>query len=212
MPVSSLTARIANLGAACQVGSSDARSYRDQPRPEPAHFAGTGTRRLTRLAAPVRGSALRRVLGNQGVPLSPALQISTQRRRSIEQVVAAPLRAGKAGARGMTVWTSPPPPAGGIALCANSCARSARTAIPHSAILLRTYTSIPYSHHDRDPALPTRSSADPHAPCTADQPPVPTPSIRPTARTSTRTYPAPAYCQRPARPASPLQSSELLLG
>jgi hypothetical protein len=134
MSVHLLTARVADLGAAFKHGSSDARSSRDQARPAPAHFAGTGTRRLTRLAAPVRGSSLRRALGNQGVPLSPALQIGTQRRRSLEQVVAAPLRAGKAGARGTTVWTSPPPPAGGIALRANSCARSARTAVARPAI------------------------------------------------------------------------------
>ena len=95
MSVHLLTARVADLGAAFKHGSSDARSSRDQARPAPAHFAGTGTRRLTRLAAPVRGSSLRRALGNQGVPLSPA---------------------------------------GGIALRANSCARSARTAVARPAI------------------------------------------------------------------------------
>ena len=77
--------------------SSGAGSPRCQPRPAPAHSAAPGKQRRQRLRAPGQGSSVRRVLGIEGACPSPALQIGTQRRRNVDQVVAAPSGAGKAG-------------------------------------------------------------------------------------------------------------------
>ncbi|SDX19180.1 hypothetical protein SAMN05421783_116105 [Thiocapsa roseopersicina] len=81
---------------------TSARHRDRQTTPDPAPRSGPG------LLSPAHPRQMK------SVPLSPALQISTQRRRSLIRVVAAPSGAGKAGARGTTMWTSPPRPPLGV--------------------------------------------------------------------------------------------------
>jgi hypothetical protein len=195
IPVSSHTARIADLCAPCELGSSTARSSRGAtpPRtcalrrdrhttPDPARCSGTG---LLCPAHPWKKAPVTRLADRP----SPAPQS----------------RSGW--------WRPRPAPARrapGARLCGISHLRP--LAGTRFAILLGTRPTDSFSHHDRDPASFPHLSAIPSAPPTSDRPPVPKPSIRSANRTSSQMVPAPAHRLRTARINAPLRSSERPMG